>query len=268
MSASIEIDVGTTHDVPPESSQSGQTLEEWTRHTKSLYEKYVYPMKFQIDGKEFTIVQENVICSEDLGNTVWDGSLVLVHYFSNKKVFSPDYWKGKRCIELGSGTGIVGIVVSTFGANIILTDKEPQIDLIKASIEKNKTLLMDSNISVQRLLWGEPLEDSESLLPLPFDAIIASECIYYEELVVPLCKSLDALSGPETDIYISYESHNPDGVAFFLKIAQKIFEITEIPASSLDPIYQSKRINVLLLKKKKFKPDDQDAFAVTTHSFV
>lgn len=48
---------------------------EWTRHTKGLYERYVYDFVFPIDGlpQPVQIKQENVIAPEDLGNTVWDG---------------------------------------------------------------------------------------------------------------------------------------------------------------------------------------------------
>lgn len=36
-------------------------------------------------------------------------SLVLSHYFGNAKVFGEEFWPSKRVIELGSGTGIVGM---------------------------------------------------------------------------------------------------------------------------------------------------------------
>ena len=34
-----------------------------------------------------------------------------------------DYWKGKRVLGLGSGTGLVGLVAGYLGAHAVLTDQ-------------------------------------------------------------------------------------------------------------------------------------------------
>jgi hypothetical protein len=42
------------------------TYEEWSRHNKSLYEKYVYEFSFEINGRKIALKQENVFQAEDL----------------------------------------------------------------------------------------------------------------------------------------------------------------------------------------------------------
>jgi predicted RNA methylase len=49
------------------------------------------------------------------GNTVWDGALVLASYFANEKVFPEGYWKNKSVVELGAGTGLVGLFTALLG---------------------------------------------------------------------------------------------------------------------------------------------------------
>jgi len=42
-------------------------------------------------------------------------ALVLSHYFENVDVFPLHHFRGKKVIELGSGTGLVGIVTALLG---------------------------------------------------------------------------------------------------------------------------------------------------------
>lgn len=46
-------------------------------------------------------------------------SLVLSQYIANPQNFPQDYWKGKRVLELGAGTGIVGIVAGLLGKYVL-----------------------------------------------------------------------------------------------------------------------------------------------------
>jgi len=222
--------------------------EDWSRNNKSIYEKYVYPFNFELDGKQFCIVQDNVIRPEDLGNTVWDGSLVLSRYFANRSVFKENHWVGKRVIEVGSGTGVAGITLAYLGANVIMTDQEAQVQLIRSSIQKNASILK-ATPSAHELLWGEPLDSK--IFKAPFDIVVASECIYYEDLVEPLYKTLLDLTDENSQVFVSYEPHNPDGVDLFLKTVGRGFNFHPVSEETLDPNFRSNRIKVLVMTRKK-----------------
>jgi predicted nicotinamide N-methyase len=91
---------------------------------------------------------------------VWDGALVLSRYV---EFLGSDYFSGKKCIELGSGTGLVGIVagaVSNYqlldlhaqlGADIVLTDKQSLLPLIQHNVDKN---IDNPKVQVKELFWG------------------------------------------------------------------------------------------------------------------
>lgn len=62
-------------------------------------------------GKRIELQQGLVRGEATLGLTVWDGALVLSKYFE----LHPNLVQGKYCIELGAGTGLVGIVMGLLG---------------------------------------------------------------------------------------------------------------------------------------------------------
>lgn len=124
----------------------------------------------------------------------------------------------------------------------MLTDKAPQTTLLEENVKKNGL-----KAAVKEYLWGS---DPAPLSP-PFDVVIASECIYYEELVDPLCASLQQLTSAHSSVYVSFEAHRPDSVDMFRQKVEPAFTIREIPSSDLHPLYASNKITLWQLQKKQ-----------------
>ena len=89
--------------------------------------------ELEIKGKTIRIKQ---IYVGDVGCVVWDAAIVLCKFLENKYYFpvprtagsdshtqtskpeivnDPSYWNGKRVIDIGSGTGVVGIAAGVLG---------------------------------------------------------------------------------------------------------------------------------------------------------
>ncbi|WAQ94414.1 MT21D-like protein [Mya arenaria] len=51
----------------------------------------------------------------DVGCVVWDAAIVLAKYFEAADFQYGRFWKGKKVLELGSGTGAVGLLTASYG---------------------------------------------------------------------------------------------------------------------------------------------------------
>ncbi|XP_058019101.1 protein N-lysine methyltransferase METTL21D isoform X2 [Ahaetulla prasina] len=123
------------------------------------------------------------------GSVVWDAALVLARFLEKSAAQTGQgteesggspvgRLRHKAALELGAGTGLVGLVAAGLGANVTVTDLEEVQDLLKVNIENNQHLVSGS-IEAKVLKWGEDVTD---FLPAP-DFILMADCIYYEELL-------------------------------------------------------------------------------------
>ena len=64
------------------------------------------------DGSTLSIKQLYV---GTVGCVVWDAALVLCRFLENRAHFGSAYWARKRVLELGSGTGAVGLAAAVLG---------------------------------------------------------------------------------------------------------------------------------------------------------
>uniref|UniRef100_A0A3B3R788 Valosin containing protein lysine (K) methyltransferase n=1 Tax=Paramormyrops kingsleyae TaxID=1676925 RepID=A0A3B3R788_9TELE len=165
-------------------------------------------------------------CSEgDVGCVVWDAAIVLAKYLETKAFWDPDagtnLWSGKTVLELGAGTGVVGLMAATLGANVTVTDLEELQHLLHVNIRDNQCLVRHGSIVPKVLKWGE---DVTEFLPHP-DFILMADCIYYEQSVEPLVKTLRDLAGPDTSVICSYEQrttgHNAEVEKKFFQVRSK-----------------------------------------------
>jgi len=182
-------------------------------------------------------------------STFSDSCSPLLKYLEeNKSLF-----QGKKVIELGGGIGLIGILCALLGADVVVTDHEDLLPLIRQNIATNTSLC--HKISAIALNWGD---DVSSLQP-PFDFIIASEVIHQKESFQSLINSFDLLSDFETKILVSYKRKFIP-TAMFLAIEPRPSEELEqdffqyladnFSRTQLSS-YQSGKSTVFLLKKKR-----------------
>jgi uncharacterized SAM-binding protein YcdF (DUF218 family) len=135
--------------------------------------------------------------------------------------------EGRTAISLGSGLGQVDLCLAACGASSLATDLPEVVPALRRTLAANGALLDSTpgtgSVRAAALDWTAPLP-LEIVNAGPFDAILASDCVYWPSLFAPLVATLTALvalaSDPSTvDVYLALEvrpdSRKENELAFF-----------------------------------------------------
>lgn len=116
---------------------------------------------------------------------LWPAAIGLARWVAGR----PDgFWKGKRVLELGCGAGLPGLLAARAGAEVRLTDYDP--DAVRLA-RLNGWALLGRAVSAETLDWrdvgGEP----------PVDVVLAADVAYEPRNFEPLWAAFERLMGPE-----------------------------------------------------------------------
>ncbi len=148
-------------------------------------------------------------------------------------VFAPlaRTFAGKNVVDLGCGTGIVGIALASFGARVWLTDIGVGVAIARCNAAANAKVITDHSGRVisQELDWTS---SELALTAFPFgssvDFIIACEVVYNNEAFAPLLHVLVTLSSKATFIYLVLRQRHGCDTAKFVELARSIFTVDEM----------------------------------------
>ncbi|XP_053208580.1 histone-arginine methyltransferase METTL23-like [Panonychus citri] len=181
--------------------------------------KYTFPLGGNNNNINESRILEVTIkekCDTDYSMITWPAAPVLSKFMIKHR----SQFAGKRILELGSGTGLCGIVGALLGAKLIVTDSH---------LARQKSSLLDVNILQNNLIIGtdDSIEDIDPkvihIFPLTWgrftgvffkipliDAIIASDCFYdpndFEDILMTLAYFMTR--NPETVCYTTYQVRN------------------------------------------------------------
>ncbi|EAX87396.1 hypothetical protein TVAG_193910 [Trichomonas vaginalis G3] len=122
------------------------------------------------------------------GQIIWPGCKLFLTYIDGNL----DWFKGKSCIELGSGIAICTLFLTKFGAPklAIATDgNKLVVDLMKSNAELSGC----KNIKCKYLHWGVEAADAFKAQNGIFDIVMGSEIVYDEACVDPLVVTINSL---------------------------------------------------------------------------
>jgi len=131
-------------------------------------------VSLQFHGYKLTFSQRPD--AEDVAFLVWEGAIVLANYLEQYEFIS-----NKRCIELGSGTGLLGICAALLGADVVVTDLEKVVSFMEENVARNCS--SDCKIRVTAHTWGTQVSE----LNPPYDLIIASDVVYALHIAIDKC---------------------------------------------------------------------------------
>ena len=226
-----------------------------------------YPLALESGALlRFRQLQAGEVMGLGTGATVWPAAHVLAKYLERK--FGSGGMKGYRVVDLGSGTGVAGIVAASLGATeVFLTDQEQLLFLMRENANRWERDTMDARVACERTTaaanpsaadpvtrdaihvmtynWG--MEDAQ--ISPPVDIILVSDCVLPKLYPIePLVAAIDRLSGPETVTIMSYEhrhyqAFDPRRMFEELASARGLFK-ADIPQAQQHPIFSADDIEI------------------------
>ncbi|KDQ64981.1 hypothetical protein JAAARDRAFT_117033 [Jaapia argillacea MUCL 33604] len=193
------------------------------------------------------VIKLAVDSSPGCGGIAWPAGEVLATYLARR---GRESLRGKTILELGSGTGLVGLVAGILGGSVWITDQSPLLENMVRNVEIND---LSHCVSVAELNWGEPISQE---LSRPADMILAADCVYSEPAFPLLVKTLDDLvHGDSSEVLLCYKKRrkasflSPADKRFFTLLKKK-FTWVEVEDDPNHQIYAHEAISLLRLSKK------------------
>uniref|UniRef100_UPI00398F2B93 EEF1A lysine methyltransferase 3-like n=1 Tax=Pristiophorus japonicus TaxID=55135 RepID=UPI00398F2B93 len=187
--------------LPPE--HSGDDVSNMEGYSPSAYTAH---NNYEFSGYSLKIAR---IMGANLGVSayIWDSAIALCRYFEKEKIS----FTGKKVIELGSGTGIVGILATLLGGDVTLTDKPNILKQIEKNISINIPTACRHRLQVLPLIWGE----SHTNFPTDYDFILGSDIVYSSVIYPALVETLRHLANQGSTIYLCSEIRKRNGSRSF-----------------------------------------------------
>ena len=213
------------------------------------------------------------------GCVVWDAAIVLLKFLFTPK--GQQLVKNCNVIELGSGTGVVGLASLLAGASsAYITDMQELIPLMKLNLEENFELIKGcrkdlalndaeeksfKKVKVAELKWGDEKSFKECVDFVSQEGsdekekvcLLIADCVYYEQGADDLVKTI-------TDIMSTFDSGSValcsyairttgDKVQvlknFIKKLKNNNLSLSFVSNNDMDPVYQSDDISILKITK-------------------
>ncbi|XP_033756890.1 protein-lysine methyltransferase METTL21D-like isoform X1 [Pecten maximus] len=198
------------------------------------------------NGEQIKIHQLEV---GDVGCVVWDAALVMCRYIETGDFDGGNSWRGLDVVEVGAGTGVLGVYAAAYGANVTVTDLPEFLPLMNLNIDTNRHHITGTAVA-ESLKWGE-----ESL-GRTVDCVLMADCIYYDKSLGPLVETVCSLCSDKTTVFCCYEQrttgNKPELERKFLELMLEKFDVEDIPLERQDSLFRSEDILIKRFWKKTF----------------
>jgi predicted nicotinamide N-methyase len=147
-------------------------------------------------GRTFTM--HVALESMNHGTSVWDGGVALAHFFDcNPKDFNSTVLRGKRVLELGSGCGLVSLVLASLGCHVVATDLPSVLPQLRLNVEANGfggRHESGGSVTVEALDWAA--DEATHAVHRGVDIIVATDVVYHESVVPLLLECIRRIATP------------------------------------------------------------------------
>jgi SAM-dependent methyltransferase len=160
---------------------------------------------FQITDDLTVMLHEPSLTGDNLGLKTWASSLLLSKQLSSLRAYLP--LGTGRVLELGAGTGLVGISAAClWGADVVLTDLPEIVPNLQRNLELNAEVVEHTGGSVEAraLDWADQ-SDAPATNGEEFELIVAADPIYSSDHPMLLVDAIHRWLRPVQDARVVIE---------------------------------------------------------------
>jgi predicted nicotinamide N-methyase len=205
----------------------------------NVFESHLFPLTTLLNEHDQSLeIYQTKIGS--VGSWCWESAICLAEYCFDHMF---NQFRNKRIVEIGCGTGIVGLQLSALGANVTLTDRIEILELLEYNIKKNQDVIT-GKAQGKELFWGEDVNEQDECFQ-NLDFVIVANCVYHsielDQLIQTICNLCPENS--QTNVLCCYELRN-DGIRklvneFHEKLIEKKFSVQYIEQKDFRVKYQN-----------------------------
>ena len=239
----------------------------WSRTLAGWRERFVLPFRLELasgGGPALEILQSHTASAEHAkeakasvdglatGSTVWDAGIVCAaHVYASHAELAARDSAQLRCVDLGSGTGVVGLAAAASGAfsHVVLTDLPSVVPFTQRNVDANASATGTTEVSAVALRWEESADlRAVAAAHGPFDLIVGGDLLYRPPVVEPLLHALRALATRGTTVLLAASiQHSPETLRAFVAAATASFHVALLPFEEQGPAYASEEVRLLRL---------------------
>ena len=168
---------------------------------------------FRCRGGAKVSVRQDHDAQVHTGGIVWETAFLLATYLEHQPGTLPSATAAggrAKVLELGSGCGLLGLVLAHTGAEVVLSEHPLAVPNLRYNVAENLGVLESSSSGTARVVqldWGEQ-KDVEAVRALghapsgTFDVIVGTDVIFAERWVTPLLRTMHQLSAADTTIWL------------------------------------------------------------------
>ncbi|KAF2128185.1 hypothetical protein P153DRAFT_377039 [Dothidotthia symphoricarpi CBS 119687] len=162
-------------------------------------------------------IHEPALTGDDIGLKTWAASYMLAKRLHTFGIVQPGTSRRPQVLELGSGTGLVGLAMAALGADVVLTD----LPSIHANLSRNaednagtvrhnggvtRTGVLDwANPTICKLAGDAASSDQGETITTKFPLILAADALYSPDHPRMLVESIDAWLSSDSNARVIIE---------------------------------------------------------------
>ncbi|CAH0479908.1 unnamed protein product [Peronospora belbahrii] len=227
----------------------------------------IVPLRVRVDDdmQSETLLEFECDWTPGIGGSVWTSGELLAAHLELQREYYRSIFDGARIVELGSGTGYVGLMIASCfkPAYVYLTDLQTHIRGLCRNVERNAGAVRSGvQVHVLELSWGS-LEQETNLLELftstdhdsdnhkaaQIDVILGTDVAYQQELYDPLLHTMNRLATSRTLILLGLNRADTE-FTFFRQLERHGFEYYRIPDFKLPKEYWGHEFGLFEIRRR------------------